>query len=150
MITETISPNGKEQATLAPATGSARPSKCPQCGESIVQTNLGNGQTDDYCEECGWPDENRPAYIPPGELKITYAKLQQVIKECCSQIESAPGEPPEGYDVENAELVKVADASWEQGMRQLGTALLNWAYDELQAPNNQITYGTPEEKHDNK
>ena len=120
---------------MAPATGSARPSKCPQCGESIVQTNLGNGQTDYYCEECGWPDENREAYIPPGELKITYAKLQQVIKECCSQIESAPGEPPEGYDVENAELVKVADASWEQGMRQLGTALLNWAYDELQAPN---------------
>ena len=127
--------NGDAQRALAPATGSARPSKCPQCGESIVQTNLGNGQTDDYCEECGWSHENRPAYIPPGELKITYAKLQQVIKECCSQIESAPGEPPEGYDVENAELVKVADASWEQGMRQLGTALLNWAYDELQAPN---------------
>ena len=123
------------EAVAGAAPCSARLSKCPQCGESIVQTNLGDGKTDDYCEECGWPDENREAYIPPGELKITYAKLQQVIKECCSQIESAPGEPPEGYDVENAELVKVADASWEQGMRQLGTALLNWAYDELQAPN---------------
>ena len=141
MITETISPNGKEQATLAPATGSARPSKCPQCGESIVQTNLGNGQTDDYCEECGWPDENREAYIPPGELKISYAKLQQVIKECRSQIESAPGEPPDGYDVDNKELTEVADASWEKGMSQLSTALLNWAYDELQAPNTKVAHG---------
>ena len=48
-----------DSADCAPRTGSARPSKCPQCGESIVQTNLGNGQTDDYCEDCGWPDENR-------------------------------------------------------------------------------------------
>jgi predicted RNA-binding Zn-ribbon protein involved in translation (DUF1610 family) len=39
--------------------GSARPSKCPQCGDPIIQTNLGGGKTDDYCENCGWPDENR-------------------------------------------------------------------------------------------
>lgn len=25
----------------------------------MIQTNLGGGKTDDYCEECGWPDENR-------------------------------------------------------------------------------------------
>ena len=134
-MTEKNDQNAKATADCAPMTCSARPSKCPQCGESIVQTNLGNGQTDDYCEECGWPDENREAYIPPGELKITYAKLQQVIKECRSQIESAPGEPPDGYDVDNKELTEVADASWEKGMSQLSSALLNWAYDELQAPN---------------
>ena len=134
-MTENNDQKAKNTADCAPMTCSERPSKCPQCGEAIVQTNLGNGQTDDYCEECGWPDENREAYIPPGELKITYAKLQQVIKECRSQIESAPGEPPEGYDVENAELVKVADSSWEKGMSQLSSALLNWAYDELQARN---------------
>jgi len=46
-------------AVAGAAPCSARLSKCPQCGESIVQTNLGNGQTDDYCEDCGWPDENR-------------------------------------------------------------------------------------------
>jgi len=39
--------------------GSARPSKCPQCGDPIIQTNLGGGKADDYCENCGWPDENR-------------------------------------------------------------------------------------------
>lgn len=31
---------------------------CPQCGASTVQANLGNGKTDVYCEECGWPDED--------------------------------------------------------------------------------------------
>lgn len=31
---------------------------CPQCGESTVQANLGDGKVDVYCEECGWPDED--------------------------------------------------------------------------------------------
>ena len=37
--------------------------KCPQCGESLVQANTDGTQQglDTYCEECGWPDENRPA-----------------------------------------------------------------------------------------
>jgi ribosomal protein L37E len=34
---------------------SERTTICPQCGELVVQ--LRNGE--DYCEECGWPDENR-------------------------------------------------------------------------------------------
>ena len=34
--------------------------QCPQCGDRVTQTNLGD-VTDDYCEECGWPDENRGA-----------------------------------------------------------------------------------------
>ena len=66
---------------------------------------------------------------------ITYQQFEQVLKDCRSQIESAPGEPPEGYDVDNAELVKVADASWERGMKQMETAILNWAYDQVKAPN---------------
>lgn len=28
---------------------------CPQCGESVIQPR----DSEDYCEECGWPDENR-------------------------------------------------------------------------------------------
>lgn len=32
---------------------------CPQCQESLIQANLGGGKVDVYCEECGWPDENR-------------------------------------------------------------------------------------------
>lgn len=33
-----------------------RATKCPQCGDSVVQCR----HTGDYCEECGWPDESRP------------------------------------------------------------------------------------------
>lgn len=44
------------------STGSeTRVDVCPQCGAPVIQTNLGNGMVDDYCEECGWPDENRGA-----------------------------------------------------------------------------------------
>lgn len=32
-----------------------RIAKCPQCGESTVQPR----DSEDYCENCGWPDENR-------------------------------------------------------------------------------------------
>jgi len=32
---------------------------CPSCGELLVHANLGNGDIDTYCEECGWPDECR-------------------------------------------------------------------------------------------
>ena len=28
--------------------------KCPQCSASVIQPREGG----DYCEECGWPDEN--------------------------------------------------------------------------------------------
>ena len=126
--------NDTRQPGLAPATCSARPSKCPQCGEPIIQTNLGGGKTDDYCEDCGWPDENR-VEKPQGEIRVTYEQLETVLKECRSRIESAPGEPPDGYDVDNEELTKVADASWEAGMKQMETAILNWAYDQVKAPN---------------
>ena len=27
---------------------------CPRCGDSVVQCRY----TGDYCEECGWPDED--------------------------------------------------------------------------------------------
>lgn len=32
---------------------------CPQCDAHTVDANLGDGTVDTYCEECGWPDENR-------------------------------------------------------------------------------------------
>lgn len=38
---------------------------CPQCGDQIIQTNLGGGHSDDYCENCGWPDENRTEQVEP-------------------------------------------------------------------------------------
>lgn len=54
--------SGMKPSSLAPASGSAaRIETCPQCGADVIQTNLGGGKTDDYCEECGWPDENRGA-----------------------------------------------------------------------------------------
>ena len=34
-----------------------RVEKCPQCGADTIQPRDGK----DYCEECGWPEENRPA-----------------------------------------------------------------------------------------
>lgn len=48
-----------EPPVAGSANGSARAVVCPQCGDPVIQTNLGNGKTDDYCENCGWPDENR-------------------------------------------------------------------------------------------
>lgn len=33
---------------------------CPQCQETLIQVNLQQGGMDVYCENCGWPDENRP------------------------------------------------------------------------------------------
>lgn len=43
--------------------------KCPQCGAMLIYVNPGNGTVDTYCEECGFPDENRavaPAPEPNG------------------------------------------------------------------------------------
>ena len=51
---------------LADAIGSdKRATKCPQCGASVVQCRC----MGDYCENCGWPDENRGAqpYNDPGD-----------------------------------------------------------------------------------
>ena len=36
-----------------------RKSICPQCQETLVHANIGNGKVDVYCEDCGYPDENR-------------------------------------------------------------------------------------------
>lgn len=33
----------------------ARTEICPQCGEHVIRPR----DSDEYCEECGWPDENR-------------------------------------------------------------------------------------------
>jgi ribosomal protein L37E len=33
----------------------ARTEICPQCGEHVIQPR----DSEEYCEECGWPDENR-------------------------------------------------------------------------------------------
>ncbi len=35
--------------------GSAR-TTCPQCNDPVIQPRNG----EDYCENCGWPEENRP------------------------------------------------------------------------------------------
>jgi predicted RNA-binding Zn-ribbon protein involved in translation (DUF1610 family) len=37
--------------------------RCPQCGSDtgikVVNTNNTSAGVDIYCEDCGWPDENR-------------------------------------------------------------------------------------------
>ena len=40
-------------------------SVCPQCGDSLYEANIGNGKTDVYCEECGWPDEDFGREVQP-------------------------------------------------------------------------------------
>ena len=42
-----------------------RPTKCPQCGEAVIQLRDGTN----YCEECGWPEENRKPLLPDGVAK---------------------------------------------------------------------------------
>lgn len=32
---------------------------CPCCAKQLVHINPGDGSIDTYCEECGWPDEER-------------------------------------------------------------------------------------------
>ena len=46
-----VSPASPPSARLI---GSARPTVCPQCGESIIQERDGT----DHCEECGWPSDS--------------------------------------------------------------------------------------------
>lgn len=117
----------------APATGSARTTICPQCGEPVIQPR----DSEDYCEECGWPDENR---IPQGTISVTYLQLKQMLDRAKSNVESAPGEDvPDGYYDLNEEQTKVADDCWTKGMEQITTEVLNWAFDELQAQNDKLT-----------
>jgi uncharacterized Zn finger protein (UPF0148 family) len=44
-----------------------RPTTCPQCKAPVIQPRTGG----DYCEECGWPDENRK---PASALKAIESK----------------------------------------------------------------------------
>ena len=47
---------------LQSSTIQSQSATCPQCGAGIIEANT-NGTAegiDRYCEECGWPDENRP------------------------------------------------------------------------------------------
>lgn len=67
----------------APPGGSARPSTCPQCGDPIIQTNLGGGRIDDYCENCGWPDENRPP-VKQFCLSCGATHYKEICPECGS------------------------------------------------------------------
>lgn len=48
-----ISPGLKNKAKELLA--ARRMTHCPQCSETVIQCRY----TGDYCEECGWPDENR-------------------------------------------------------------------------------------------
>lgn len=32
---------------------------CPNCRSNMIHANIGHGLVDSYCEECGWPDEER-------------------------------------------------------------------------------------------
>ena len=40
----------------------AKSRKCPQCGAVLIQINTDgtNAGLDTYCEECGYPEEDRP------------------------------------------------------------------------------------------
>ena len=44
-----------------------RTNKCPQCGSATIQPR----DSQDYCEECGWPEENRtPEFIKKGTFLL--------------------------------------------------------------------------------
>ncbi len=53
------------------------PTKCPQCGDPTIQPR----DSEAYCENCGWPDENREA--DPGSVvdEITSEILNVVAVE---------------------------------------------------------------------
>lgn len=69
---------GKETETKGEC---ERPTICPQCNESIIQLRSG----ENYCEECGWPDENREHQTMPmhyvDELVIEKDRLQRENEE---------------------------------------------------------------------
>lgn len=44
-----------EQEFEAVKGGDSRPTECPQCAASLIQPR----DSERYCEECGWPEENR-------------------------------------------------------------------------------------------
>lgn len=102
--------------TATPSAEPSRPEKCPQCGAPVIQTNLGGGKTDDYCEECGWPDENRTSAEPPadaGTVEGTLEAMDVLTKELT----------PPGYtrrDTPSAEPLK--DAKTVEGTVDAFTA----------------------------
>jgi Zn finger protein HypA/HybF involved in hydrogenase expression len=81
-----------ENADLARPTALSdeeRPTKCPQCGADVIQERDGT----DWCEECGWPKENRPD------------DTTEVIADAVMCVVS-----PEGYEPEEREQIRAAIA----------------------------------------
>lgn len=52
------------------------PDRCPQCGESTIHPR----DSETYCEECGWPDENRVlnAELPQEKLGDTLEGMLRI------------------------------------------------------------------------
>ena len=78
-------------ASLAVAAGSA-PDKCPQCGDTTIQPR----DSSPYCENCGWPDDNRE--VDP----------EAVIDDITSEVLNVVS--PEGHDTEEWQQVRDAVA----------------------------------------
>lgn len=101
--------DASQPGSLAAPSGSG----CPECDQALVHPRGG----DSYCENCGWPDDSR------AKSTVTYKQLKAALALCKWQIQSDGGDPPPEYDPDNS---AAADACWNQGMDQMGTALLNW------------------------
>lgn len=94
--------------------GENRMTKCPQCGEAVIQTNLGGGKTDDYCEECGWPDEDRRHPADPVKcLQQGYRLLRR------GDITRATDEFLRGHDWEWVKLGE-GRAGWQWDKKHCG------------------------------
>lgn len=80
----------KDSNATVPESGSAPPDKCPQCGDPTIQPRDHAA----YCENCGWPDENRPV-----DPEAVIDNITQEVLEVVS---------PEGHEPEDWEQVREA------------------------------------------
>lgn len=76
--------------TPSPSAPAQQENRCPQCKESVIKPRHGSP----YCENCGWPDENRPDNLDDVIDDLMFAVLEVVA--------------PEGSDPEEQEQVRNA------------------------------------------
>lgn len=70
-----------------------------------------------------------------GSVSVTYKELERALKEIKSGAgDVASADPPAGYEELDPEsgALRIADASFDQGLNVMETCLLNWLYDKLQ------------------
>ena len=96
------------------------PNECPQCGETLIQTR----GLEHYCEDCGYPDENRDSE----PVSITYNQLNIQLREAGNAFVDM--EPPAGYDLLSEDARSVADECMYAANAAMRTAMLRWHEDQ--------------------